>query len=362
MKIIFFIPSLDSGGAERVIVTLADELANHHKIIIATRINKKKDFYKVNKVIKRVNLNNFHKKPTNLIYRFIEIVMTIFQIYKLINKEKPDVVVSFLTNLNILSIIGAIIAKTPIIVSERNNFSKNKIGIFKNFLRIFFYPLASFVVFQTRKACMQFYGLSKKKKKIIPNPIAVEINKKAIPKKEKIIIAMGSLTLQKRFDILIDSVLPIKNHLKKKNWKVEIYGEGELKSYLEKKIVNHGLQKIISLKGKTSKPFDKMKKSSIFLLTSDYEGFPNVLLESMACGCVPISVNCDFGPNEIIKNNFNGILIDKNISLISKELYKLTSLDNRFKKMKLNAQKIVYRYDVKKISKKWEKLFKLIQN
>lgn len=166
MKIIFFIPSLDSGGAERVIVTLADELANHHKIIIATRINKKKDFYKVNKVIKRVNLNNFHKKPTNLIYRFIEIVMTIFQIYKLINKEKPDVVVSFLTNLNILSIIGAIIAKTPIIVSERNNFSKNKIGIFKNFLRIFFYPLASFVVFQTRKACMQFYGLSKKKKRL----------------------------------------------------------------------------------------------------------------------------------------------------------------------------------------------------
>ena len=357
MKIVFLITNLSTGGAERVMVTLANELVKKHEIIIGTRSNRIKDFYYVNRDIKRINLLKSPKKLSNIFIRLIEIFNVILQICKLILKEKPDVVVSFLSSFNVLTILASKITKTSVIISERNNPSKEKIGKFKNFLRKIIYPFATLIVFQTKKASKYFTKILKRNIYVIPNPLTPDVKKIKTCSKKNIILAMGSLIYQKRFDILINSVALIKDELKKKNWIVEIYGEGKLKHALEKRIKKYKIEEIVKLKGKTDKPFEKMKKASIFLLTSDFEGFPNVLCEAMACGCVPISVDCNFGPKEIIKNKFNGILVKQKSKSISSELYRLINDKNKLKKMRMNTKIVFKRLDVSIIAKKWEKLF-----
>ena len=217
MKIVFLITNLSTGGAERVMVTLANELVKKHEIIIGTRSNKIKDFYYVNRDIKRINLLKSPKKLSNIFIRLIEIFNVILQICKLILKEKPDVVVSFLSSFNVLTILASKITKTSVIISERNNPSKERIGKFKNLLRKIIYPFATLIVFQTKKASKYFSKILKKKNiYIIPNPLTPDVEKIKTSSKKNIILAMGSLTYQKRFDILIDSVALIKGELKKK--------------------------------------------------------------------------------------------------------------------------------------------------
>ena len=236
MKIVFLITNLSTGGAERVMVTLANELVKKHEIIIWTRSNRINDFYYVNRDIKRINLLKSPKKLSNIFIRLIEIFNVILQICKLILKEKPDVVVSFLSSFNVLTILASKITKTSVIISERNNPSKEKIGKFKNFLRKIIYPFATLIVFQTKKASKYFTKILKRNIYVIPNPLTPDVKKIKTCSKKNIILAMGSLIYQKRFDKLIDSVALIKGELKKKNWIVEIYGEGELRDELEKRI------------------------------------------------------------------------------------------------------------------------------
>ena len=174
--------------------------------------------------------------------------------------------------------------------------------------------------------------------------------------KNKKIISVGRLEEQKGYDILID----VWNIVSKKypDWILEIYGEGSERENLQNKINKLGLEKSFLLKGATKDIQDKYLESSIYVMSSRYEGMPMVLLEAMACGLPIVSFNCPCGPKDIIKDKEDGFLIPfGDIELMAEKIEELIIDEEKRKLFGKNAKRNVQRFSQDKIMNQWQELF-----
>lgn len=177
----------------------------------------------------------------------------------------------------------------------------------------------------------------------------------------KTIIAAGRLSSEKGFDTLINSFDLIK--YKYPDWKLKIYGKGKYKGQLQNLIKEKHLYNQVLLMGPTNQITEKFLESSIFVLSSKYEGFGMVIVEAMQCGLPVVSFDCPRGPREIIKHEHDGILVEnQNIEELAKALSKL--IDNYEERQRLgaNAYESVKRYSIDTIGQEWIKLIEEINN
>jgi len=176
-------------------------------------------------------------------------------------------------------------------------------------------------------------------------------------KKGKRVITAGRLTQQKGYDMLLDAWYIV--HKKHSDWYLDIYGDGEDElMLLEKRRALH-LDETIIFHQPTSDIYNKYKESDFYVMSSRWEGFGMVLLEAMSCGIPCISFNCDYGPADIIKDEEDGILVEKTNTLKLAEAicYLIEHEDIRLK-MGEEARKNVTRYLPENIMPKWDLLFK----
>ncbi len=265
---------------------------------------------------------------------------------KTIKNINPDVVLSFLTMVNIVTILSAKITSTPVIVSERTNINSLKSKFWKKVRRIV-YPYADALIVQS-KYDKNKYGFHKYCK-VIQNPISITNNYNNI-KRENIILAVGRLVNVKGFDLLIDAFSKVNSV----NWNLIILGNGNNRKKLQKQIDDLNLKDKVKMPG-VEKDIEKYyKKSSIFVLSSRLEGFPNALVEAMAYGCSPIAFDILTGPRDIIDNQKNGLLIEAlNVSLLAQEMQKLMDNPDKIYTYGKNAKNITKKLDIEKISKEW---------
>ena len=351
MQIVFIISSLGSGGAERVLVNIANELVNRgYEIVIATFSNEG-SFYLLDKRIVHKKLD-LMQKSSNILESLINSIKRIIKLKKFLKKENPDVVVSFMTHTNILSIIAAKLNKQKIIISERiaYDFYGKKVNLIKRII----YPLSDYLILQTQGDLNNYHFV--KKKKVIYNPLFIKNYKDFLIDKDKYILAVGRLDKQKGFDILIETYAKIDM-----DWKLFIVGEGEERENLQNLIKKLNLKEKVILLGRKKDIFEWYKKASIFVLSSKREGFPNVLIEAMAFKCAVVSFDCPYGPGEIIENYKNGLLV-KNQD--SKELQNAIELLIKNEELRnylgANAIKVREKYNIQKIVDEWEKIIKEI--
>lgn len=183
----------------------------------------------------------------------------------------------------------------------------------------------------------------------IPETVSLVDNKKAI--------AVGRLSPEKGFDLLIDAwALVNKKH---PEWTLDIYGNGNLRDELQRKIDSLGLQNVIKLNLPTPMIYDKLLDSSMYLMTSWYEGLPMVLLEAMGCGLPAISFDCKCGPRDIISDGENGYLVlDRNIESFAEKTCRLIENNSlrveMSKKARINVES---RFSEEVVMKQWIDLF-----
>lgn len=355
MKIDFLISSLSGGGAENVLVTLANELNKKGNFIKIISLEKRNQFYSVDDGIELIKLDNtkFGKIREN--YRDFKMIRN-----HLLETD-ADVVVSFLSRCNLLALLAGIGMKKKIIVCDRNNPLKEH-SRFVFWFSCLIYRLASKVVVQTNQIKTMYPDSLHKKLEVIENPLNFEklnsqIQNRTV-RRENIIISIGRLEPQKDFSTLINAFDRIQNQLNQ-NWKLKIYGVGDDQSKLQKLINEKKADKYIKLCGATKTPFYELKKSKVFVLSSFYEGFPNVLCEAMYAANICISSDCVSGPRELIDSENNGYLFEiGNVEELSRVLVKVCNNSDELMKIKgKNAFESVQRLELPKIIKKWEKLF-----
>jgi len=355
MRVLFVIGSMSSGGAERVVSEMSNYWVKRNwsvSILTTNKTKNKQDFYILDSRVKRIDITSLGK-----MHKAKYFFNLFSNLRDKIKEENPNVVISFMSGANTISIISMLGLKTPLIISDRHNPYTDKVGYFYKKL---LYPFSDILVLQTN-AVIEFYSKIKGLNiEVISNPISLSpIKEKDISKNtlSKTICAIGRLNIAlKGFDLLIKAFIKISQ--KYPDWNLIILGEGKDRKILEKLIEEYSLQNRITLVGNVDNPREIIEGAEIFVLSSLEEGFPNVLLEAMSMGLAPISFDCNFGPREIIEDNKSGILvelgsIDKLSSAMSR-LIENKELRNRLGK---NAQiRVSKSFYIDKIIQQWETL------
>ena len=354
-RILFVIPTMQQGGAERVVSVLANFWAQKKYEVSIISFDNSLSFYQLDKEITYYNLRSNRKK-----YSFLSIlynnVIRAKNYFFYVKKVNPTVIISFTRNANMYCILYNFFLKRNLIVGETTNPSFPILPKGLNKLPRFIYKFANAIVLQTNDSLKIFDELKislPHKREIIFNPISKTIfNKIDKIKRKNIVLAVGRLINKtKQFDKLIN----IFNASDNEGWELHIAGTGVDYENLQKQIKSLGLEKRVFLLGSIRQLTELYQSAKIFALTSSREGFPNALCEAMANGCACISYDCPTGPSAIINNNLNGILIEReNEDKFIDKLSFLMNDEDTIKRMSAEASKIVDVLEESKIINKWE--------
>ena len=192
---------------------------------------------------------------------------------------------------------------------------------------------------------------------VIPNA-AMHIGNKYSDSTAHRIIAVGRLDYQKGFDRLIEAWALIQKHKKYKDWNLDIFGQGEWRDMLQQMIDERGLGASVALNAPTKSIGREYADSAMLVMSSNYEGFPMVMIEAMACGLPVVSFDFKCGPKDIINNNVNGILVQNgDIQGLADAMMRLMEDESMRKRMSEEAKKVVDTYSEETVMKQWTKLF-----
>lgn len=345
-KIVFFIGSLQTGGAERVISEISWRLLHDFDIVIVTYYSKE-IFYKIDGNIQIVEI----EKLTNSQSIFKNLLF--FRSY--IKKNRPDVVLSFLTPFNIFSYFALLKTSVPIVLCERSDprhFSKY---YFLRKLRDHVYKYADRIVFQTNMSQSLFCKKIQEHSLVIPNPCYLfpsEIGSALSSEKKKKIVSVSRLIDVKNHKMLIKAFYKI--HQEFHGYKLVIYGEGNERCNLQNLIGQLGLNDIVLLPGNVKDVRVHISDAVFFVLSSNYEGMPNALLEAIGLGLPVISTKVS-GTEELVKDGDNGFLIDVNdIEGLVLAMRKLLSNSVVRSRMGKKSIEIAKNYDPNRIIDLWK--------
>lgn len=364
-KIMFVIPIVGGGGAERVLLYLMEELKSEKwdKILITFD---EIEYYK-KEIPNDVKIIILKKK------RSIDFFKLIFSLAQIIKQEKPDIVNSHLTYANILSLLSAMVSgyRGPIILNEHNfmsiNLRQEKYFFIKKTLIKKLYPRAAAVISVSKGArddLIKNFRVRPEKCLTIYNPVDIEriekmtsepIDHPWFTENIPLIISCGRLTKQKNYPLLLKAV---KLTSQERDVRLVVMGDGELKSELESLALKMGLANRVEFLGFRSNPFKYLARAHVFVLSSSWEGFGNVIIEAMTCGVPVISTRCPAGPDEIIMDGKNGILVDvDNAEALSKGILRLLADVELRKKLIIEGKARAKDFQVEKIISQYEEVF-----
>lgn len=305
-KVAFTCDSMNSGGAEKVIASISNEMANQGiKVIIigVADYHEPSSFYDLAPGVVYQTIKGKNEKRVPVVQRLI-------MLRKLLSSYKPNVVISFLPNANVYTWLSLIGLRVPHIVSERNNPYIDPRSKLLRFLKRLSFIKSNGCVFQTNDA-MHFYPkLVQDKSVIIKNPIELKLSSPNYPKlRNQTILAVGRLTEQKNYSCLLDAF----NLFNKQNYNqytLKIYGDGPEKNNIIDKCSKLNITQYVKMVGADNSWHEKEKFDAMYILSSDYEGMPNSLAEAMALGipCISTDSPCG-GSRELIEDGINGFLV-----------------------------------------------------
>ncbi len=304
MKITFVIGVMGNGGAERVIANLSNEFVLYGwDVNIITIYGSRQDY----ELDKRVSVRNIICRcPVRLLRPFERI----FTIRKYIKEENPDVVISFLADVNIHVILSMLGIRKKLIVSERNDPQRDPNSKWIRRMRDRLYAKADGIVFQTKDAEAYFDKIIKKRIKtaIIPNPIKDNLPIYNKDTKSNQFITACRLNKQKNLPLMIDALKTlIDNGI---DVRLNIYGEGPERKNLEAYIDSLGMSNEVSLCGFANDIHEKMQDAACFVISSDYEGISNSMIEALAIGIPVVATDCPVGGARMyIKDGVSGRIV-----------------------------------------------------
>lgn len=315
-KVLFIINDLRMGGAQRVLSIVMRELVRcGYDVALITNHSASSDFYKIEQNIGRYTTALFNPSA-NVAEAVMNNLRRVSRIRKIISKESPDVVFSFMTETNILAILATLLSDTRVIVSERSDPEKEKKSFIWELLRKITYRNADLVT-SNSKASLGYLASMVKREKLVflPNPVE-GCSEASIPGEDresaKILLVVSRLHPAKGIDILIEALAVLKS--KGKEYQLWIAGDGPEKENLHAQAKDVGVAADIRWLGGVSELVPLYKKASLFILPSRMEGMPNALLEAMSCGLPVVTSNASPGPLEYVVHGETGLVFESESS------------------------------------------------
>ena len=346
MRVMIVIGSMKRGGAERVASIVSNYYAGLGWGVCLVRCLFSEIEYELDKRIRTIDIS---KASVN---QMLDTPRLVYRLRTLIKDEKPDAVLSFMVTINFVTALACKGLNVRFIPSERNDPAIGRTRFWQK-AGAWAYGQSSTTVFQTRRAMNFFSPKVQLKGVIIPNPVTVK--EFANDEKDKIIVTVGRLEKQKNQRMLIDAFDEF--HRTHQEYRLKFFGRGSLESKLREYVGNLGLADSVDFMGNVNNVHHQIKNASLFVLTSDFEGLSNALIEAMMIGLPCISTDCA-GADEIIDNGESGIIIKcGDIPALIVAMTKLIDDKKVAKEFADNAHKrVLHRFNADSICKKWKKV------
>lgn len=310
--IAFFISSMGDGGAQRTIANLASGLSRRGYEVDLTLIRAEGPYLEdLDSDINIIDLNSNRA------------ITSVLPLTMYLRRTRPHVLFSTLNYLNIVAILAGLVSGTSIDVVIRSaniqstHSHQKQDQVLPELMRIFYRFSDKHVALSQAVAedvCAN-YGLDRDETTVIYNPTVTEdlfdkatepIDHQWFDSDVSVIIGVGRLSEQKNFEILIRAFEQV---IADRNVRLVILGKGEKRSELEMLVEELGLADVVSMPGFVDNPYAYMHRADLFILSSRWEGFGNVIVEAMACGTPVVSTDCPGGPSEILNNGTYGPLV-----------------------------------------------------
>jgi GalNAc-alpha-(1->4)-GalNAc-alpha-(1->3)-diNAcBac-PP-undecaprenol alpha-1,4-N-acetyl-D-galactosaminyltransferase len=362
MKVFFLTSSLTSGGAERVASTLANAWAarGDQVTLVPTFSGGGEPFYQLNESVELLYLAQLAGIAPHSGKRYLRRLLAL---RRLARERRPDVVVSFLPNVNIAALLATAFTGIPCVVCERSDPTQRQLELKWRLACKLLYRVADSMVVQTESVAQsigKLYG-GLRKVAVIPNPIPEELMRwqggaNAMAQR-RVLLSMGRLVEVKQVHHIISAFACL--HEGYPEWDLHIHGDGPLAEPLRHQIEQAGLAGRVFLKGNTPEPWAVIAQADAFVMASAYEGFPNALLEAMAVGLPCVATDCRSGPRELSRNGSDALLASPNDEAdLRNAMHRLMSDATLRRTLGTRArQSVVDRYSLPTVLAAWDAVF-----
>lgn len=344
-KIIIYLGTLQSGGAERVVSEISAMYADHFNEVVILTYYDAPVFYQIDSRVKIECLEKLTGTTSKL--------SNARWLRKYVKKEKPDVFLSFLMPFNMMAIASLAFTGTKVVVCERQDPSDVKTLLLR-LVRNFLYHFCSRIEVQTQKGKKYFSKKIQKRIVVIPNPNHITPEERertlATPKENRVTI-VGRLIPLKNHKMLINAFSKV--HKYHPEYRLDIYGDGEMQGAISTQINELGLNDSIILRGRTGNVPSVLASARIFVLCSNVEGMPNALMEAVALGVPSIATDVS-GVRDIINDGEDGFIIPVGDEVaLEKKLLQLMDSEDLQRKFAVSSAVVVEKFDKKKIFGQW---------
>ena len=301
MKLMIVTHNMAGGGCERVIARLLWYFAARGDECSLVTECAGASFYELLALTRHALSDSEHMRAKDVprVYR---------RLRRLVMQERPDIVLAMPEKVNVWTLLFLLGTGVPVVVSERNDPMRHPESRIKRLLRRLVYPGAAGFVFQTQLAADYFPPRVRARGIVLDNPLDVERMPKAnTGARQNTVVGAGRLAPQKNFPLLLEAFADF--YHEHPDWRLIIYGEGDGRAALEAQAAGLLPAGAWSLPGQTDRLYEELLTAGMFVLSSDFEGMPNVLIEAMALGAPCVATDCRVGgPAALIQDGENGLL------------------------------------------------------
>ena len=359
LSVLFVSGTLQRGGAERVLSVLANALVATDAVTVLTIDSIRPDEYPLATGVTRRALGMVDAS-TGVIDAIRGNVRRVTALRAAVREIRPDVIVSFIHAVNVVTILATRGLGIPVVVSERCDPRMEPLGLSWRVLRRVLYPRASVVVCQTESVSRWMQAFVPVGRVVtIANPVgpqfvAADVEPTAPTGEPPFIVAVGRLVAQKGFDRLIRAyAMAQARHA----LRLVIIGEGPDAGSLAALARSLGVAERVEFTGRLAQPERVVRRATMFVLASRYEGFPNVLLEAMALGRCVLAFDCQSGPGDIISDGENGLLVrDGDVAALAAAMDRVAEDEVLRHSLAARALQVRIRYGQAAIAGTWRAL------
>lgn len=364
--ILILIHSLGGGGAERVTINLARQwVAAGNKVTIVTLEDASGKAYELPSEVRYFPLD-MASHSGSMLSGMINNVRRARRLRTLLRYEAPDIVIGMMTTAAVLLALtrnGRMLA----IGAERSHPPKAPTRRPWSALRRWCYwRLDTVVALTSETANWLRHNTNAPRVDVIPNPVHLPLPRSeptiavcdVVPKGQRILLGVGRLSPEKYFDRLIRAYATVAG--RQQDWTLVLLGEGPSRAKLEEEVRHLGLEGRVCMPGRVGNLGEWYQAADLLSLTSQVEGFPNVLIEAMAHGCPVLSVDCEVGPRHIITSGENGILVPQDDPCALAEALERLMADKALRAaLAARALEVNHTLSLPQIDALWQVLFAL---
>ncbi len=359
--ICFYIGSLHKGGAERVFVNLAEYFQNTgYRVTIVTQYRfPEEEEYALPSGVRRVLSDLTEDELSNS--RIVNLCRRILKLHLIWKREKPNLVLSCIGKNNFMTVVTTMFTRTRPVVSVVGEAREEYPGRLMRILANHLFPFADGIVLQTERSRAFFHRRVGRRAVILPNSLNPDFIKPRYEgERDKRIVSVGRMDANKNHAMMFRAFAALADRYP--DYTLTIYGDGELRGYLEDLAVQLGIADRVAMPGVIPDVAGQIEKASLFLLTSYSEGVSNALIEALATGLPVIATDVPSGGTvELITDEVNGLIIPAgDEKALEKAMDRLLSDPDQAERMGREAAKIQKRLAPERVNGLWREYFEKI--